>query len=195
MTASNKQEFNLPPYGITVDEHSDYRHYTIRLSGWEGWYIRLFKAALSLGAWIWCIEFALDVQNAPDRWAKYLPLFHATIALILTYLAIAEWRNSTHLFLGRNAIEVYQAPMWMPGHKRIDTAEVGQLYVKHNHRSRYSRIELRVKRHNKADDKVLRITYPLDHALYLEREIERYLDIKNREVVGEYKPNKGFWDP
>lgn len=186
---------NKPPKGVVLDIHSDYRHYTIHLTGWEGLFIRLFKSVLALGAWVWCVEFALDVQSASDSWAKYLPLFHATIALMLTYLAIAAWRNSTHLFLGRDAIEVYQAPVWMPGHKRIDTAEIEQLYVKHNHRSRHSRIELRLKRHNKVDERILTITYPVDHALYLESEIEHYLDIKNRDVVGEYNPNKGFWDP
>ena len=195
MTASNQQDNRVAPTGIVVYQHNDYRHYTIRLTGWEGLFIRLFKSALALGTWVWCVEFALDVQKASDSWVKYLPLFHATIALILTYLAIAEWLNSTHLFLGRDAIEVYQAPVWTPGHKRIDTSEIEQLYVKHNHRSRHSRIELRLKRHNKVDERILKVTYPLDHALSLESEIEHYLDIKNRDVVGEYNPNKGFWDP
>ncbi len=175
------------PKGINVDWQNDYVHFVVGFYGWSGLIIKSFMTLLSVLAWVKFFEVLLETYSVQQTWIYLLPLFHFVLALIITYVTFSYWKNKTHIFLSQETLEVYQAPMWMPGHKRINVKEIEQVYVRHNKRARNPTTELRLKLNNRLDLKLLRIVYPLEHALYLEQAIERYIGIKNRAVCGEYE--------
>lgn len=75
----------------------------------------------------------------------------------------------------------------MPGHKRIDAKKVEQLYVKHTNPAQGgSRTEVRAKLKSRADIRVTKVAYLIEHAQYIEREIETFLGLSDRPVVGEH---------
>lgn len=177
------------PRGVTVERHDDYLHITERLEGWSGLFVRLFMAGIAALAWVWFFRYALRALAAEAGWVWLFPLFYLGMALTVSYVALAYFKNRHHLYLSPDTLEVYQAPMWMPGHKRLDASKIEQVYVRHhNPANGGSRTEVRAKMHSGADIRLLRITYPIENAHYIEREIETYLGIEDRSVVGEYQP-------
>jgi hypothetical protein len=184
-----------PPAGIRVEQHPNYVYFQIRLSGWSGWVIRISMLIFTLMTWAWALDFLTEIQGLNTLWGDLFATFHVGLAVSISYVALTYWRNTWHIFVSKDALEVYQAPLWMPGRKRFNTRDIEQVYVKHDHRTRHPKTYLRLKLHSGVDEKLLRTIYPLEHALYLERALEDYLAMSNRKVVGEYNPSKGFWDP
>lgn len=183
------------PAGITAKTYPDYQHFIIRIEGWSGLYIRLFMTVFAVMAWVMFINHVRETSELTNVWAyvwRGLPLL---LAVALSYVALAHWRNSTHILVSQDLLEIYQRPMWMPGYLRLDVKRIEQIYVRHNHRSRRGKIELRAKLKTQEDIRLLNVIYPLSHALYLERALEQHIGINNRRVVGEYDTTKGFLDP
>lgn len=188
MNAPSENSDNQPPRGIKLEQYPDYIHIELSLYGWEGWYIRLFISCFAIGTWFWFYDFWRDASIAAQTWIHWLPLLPLVAAVVVTYIAYAVWRNSTHIFLSQETLEVYRAPIWLPGNRRIDAKAIEQVYVRHYPRSSGRSIHVHLKLHNKVDVKLLRILYPLEHALFVEKTIENYLGINDRKVYGEYDP-------
>ena len=117
--------------------------------------------------------------------------FFAFIGLIIVYYTVAGYINSTHISAGRDFLIIKHKPLPWFGNKSIPSQELDQLYSKmsvyrYRGRDHYS-CEIRAKMKTKQDIKLLSKLTDTAQALFVEQEIERFLNIEDRPVEGEMK--------
>jgi hypothetical protein len=116
-------------------------------------------------------------------------ILHAGVGLFLAYTALAGFVNSTVLRIGRGELEVRYGPLPWLGNRRLETAEIAQLYCKekvtYRRGTSHSTHEIHVATRDNRDIKLLSGLPDSVQALFLEQEIERYLGIKDQPVRGE----------
>lgn len=114
---------------------------------------------------------------------------HATIGLVIAYIAVAGLVNSTLIRVGMGEIEVSHSPLPWFGKRRIETAGIAQLYSKEVSSRSRQRTTLSYEVHLATQDgcqiKLLAGLDGSEQALYLEQEIERYLGLKDQAVRSE----------
>ncbi len=116
-------------------------------------------------------------------------LIHTSVGIGVAYFTVAGFVNRTVIRADRGMIEVRHGPLPWPGNKALPAGRIGQLYCKetvshgkNGATHRYS-VEVAMK-----DDTAATLLTGLDraeHALYIEQELERHLDIEDRPVRGE----------
>lgn len=116
---------------------------------------------------------------------------HAAVGLGILYSVLMRLFNRTRITISYRDIEVRHGPFPWPGSRSIPVYELEQVYVR--------RVLIRTKngtRHvfrliavDKSDNEVvlLKSLESEDHALFIEREIETILGIKDRRVEGEHQ--------
>ncbi len=116
-------------------------------------------------------------------------LLHAGIGVGLIYYVLAGYLNTTVIKANMGDLEIKHGPLPSPGNTRPDRGLIGQLYCKAKiHRGRNSTgcsYELHATTKDGKHKKLLTGLTESEQALYLEQEIERFLDIKDRPVRGE----------
>ena len=117
--------------------------------------------------------------------------FFGFIGLFLVYYTIAGYINSTHIRADRDFLIIQHKPLPWFGNKSIPSRELDQLYSKmsvyyYRGEDHYS-CEIRAKMKTNQDIKLLSKLSNPHQALYVEQEIERFLNIVDRPVEGEMK--------
>jgi hypothetical protein len=175
------------PKGILVEQQGDGLAITRRwfspkflflvffCACWDGFLCFWYSMALSQQVWIMAI-FALG---------------HATIGLGLTYYTIAGFVNHTLIRVSASQLDVSHGPLPWLGKKRIDSSSIAQIYCKeHISRSRNgttTSYQVHAATHAGVQERLVDALDSSDQALYLEQEVERFLNIKDAPVVGEMR--------
>jgi hypothetical protein len=114
---------------------------------------------------------------------------HGAVGVGLTYLLVCSFINRTHIQINFRELKIFHEPLPWPGKKVIPIGEVKQGFTKEKiHRGKNStRYTYDVWYLDQADEehKLLSGLDRLEHALYVEQEIEKTLGIKDTPVSGE----------
>ena len=143
---------------------------------WNGFMIVWHAMALSMGAWFMSL----------------FGLLHTAVGVGLAWFTLAGLLNTTTIRARRGLIEITSGPIPWWGNANVSTDELDQLYCKERishskNGTNYSYQVLAVTKTNVRQTLVKGLT-EADQALFIEQELERFLDIKDRPVRGEIGP-------
>lgn len=120
------------------------------------------------------------------------PLVHVAVGLYITYTTIAGFVNRTTVELTHEALSIYFDPLPWPGEKKIPVSQIKQLYCKENrktgkHGSVTYTYTLFAVTHEDRQVQVLSGLDTPELARYFEQQLESWMRIKDKRVVGELK--------
>ena len=128
-------------------------------------------------------------NNSNFERVESLPWIHILAGIALSYYAITGWFNKTYIHVKKYQIQISHKPLPWIGNKKIDVADIKQLYgkekISRNNNNSTVTYEVHVIMNSGNDTKLLSGLATSEQALYVEQEIEKYLGIKNKPVRGE----------
>lgn len=129
--------------------------------------------ALSMGAWFMSL----------------FGLVHTAVGIGLLYYTLAGFLNTTSIRVGRGSMNIRIGPIPWPGNKTLDTFDLEQFFctekIQHGKNGpNYSYEVHAVDKHN-VQKSIVTGLGDANQALYLEQELERFLDIEDQPVAGE----------
>lgn len=173
------------PEKIDIKEFPTYIHITRK---WFGAQI-LFLTFFAIFWNVFLFKFYAEFSETVDIWTKLFPLFHVGAGIGISYYAIAGWFNKSNIFVSKATIEISHKPLPWFGNKKLDATELKQLYVKEkinrNRNSTSVTYEVHAILHSQRNIKLLTGLENSEQALYIEQEIEKFLQIENAPVRGE----------
>lgn len=140
---------------------------------WNGFMLVWFSIAISQGAWPMVAFGSL----------------HGAVGLFLLYSVLTGFLNTTTITVNKRALTITHGPLPWPGNKEIQSHDLKQLYCKEHlsasrRSSRFS-YEVHAILRNGQQEKLLKGLEDAEQALYMEQEIERFLEIEDQPVRGE----------
>jgi hypothetical protein len=141
---------------------------------WDGFLCVWYSIALSQRVWIMAL-FALG---------------HTAVGLGLTYYTLAGFLNRTLIRVSPSQLDVSHGPLPWWGSRHLDSGGIAQVFCKERiTRGKTTTItyEVLAATHAGVQEKLVNGLDNSDQALYLEQEIERFLNIKDAPVVGELR--------
>ncbi|MFT6557630.1 hypothetical protein [Sneathiella sp.] len=119
-----------------------------------------------------------------------IPIPHFLAGVGMGYFALASWFNTSYIYADHSNMEIMHKPFPWFGAKKIEVSQIGQIYVKKKvSRSKNSTsvsYEVRAKMHSGKDIKILSGLPNDRQAIYVEQQLEEYLQIEDKRVRGEY---------
>lgn len=139
---------------------------------WDGFMVLWFGITMATGMWLMAAAGTL----------------HAAIGVGITYAAVAGFVNTTTITALQGLLEVRHSPLPWFGNRRIEARQLAQLYSKRRvHHSRNGTTivyELRAQSRDGKDFRLVEVDRE-DQALFIERQLEEFLGIKDQPVPGE----------
>lgn len=121
--------------------------------------------------------------------AIFFPFLHVAVGAGLTYSVLAGFLNKTYIGVSRQLLAVVTSPLPFFNKKTLNPDDVEQLYSKEKvtrgRDSTTSTYEVHIVTKSGKDIKLVSGLQQSEQALYIEQEIEKYLEIKDRRVRGE----------
>jgi hypothetical protein len=122
--------------------------------------------------------------------ASYFPLIHVAVGIGLTYYVVAGWLNRTHILIGQGKIAVRHRPVPWIGEKTLEAADLKQLYAKdkvtHSRNGTSVTYEVRAVTRSGRNIELVSGLESSEQAVYIEQEIEKYLNIEDIPIKGEF---------
>ncbi len=189
---SNKPEVYEMPKGLDVMHHGFELSISSKSSGIAKYFLTFFSL-------FWNGIVGLFVMIALASRSYEILLFisiHLTIGICIGYYTLSLYLNKNKILVDRRGIKTTYGPLRYPFKKDhyIDSALINQIYCQKyvvatvNGTPRYAyKVRLR-----KNDAEVIDIMTDLKsyhHALYLEQQIERFLNLEDRPVEEEFSLN------
>jgi len=125
--------------------------------------------------------FLAFTQNGPMM-MKVVPVLHVIVGVFMTYFTLAMILNATTIRATYNTLSLKHGPMWWPGSRTVDSADIKQLFVKKSSVTQNDQSMWNVMLDTFSGKRltlVARLT-DKDHAMYIEDAIERFLEIKDK---------------
>lgn len=176
----------MSKHGVTVKHSNDYLHITSQPYGWMGLLAKLFMIFFSGLSWVFFFQKLIDVADAETPIAYLIPLLHLIFSCIVSYVALAYCKNRAHIYVSKDIIEVFSAPIWMPGHKRFETKKIDRIYF--HHQSSYHggvKSQLRAKLKGNNEVTLVGNVTSAAQARYIEQHIRDYLDAENQSATSD----------
>lgn len=138
--------------------------------------------------------FVISAVLSGDFSMLYAIGIHLTIGVALAYWTMATYINHTSIFIEDGVLDVEYGPLPIPfwKRKRITTEELEQLFVERyqygtsNGKAMYAFKVLAKVKKGKSKMLLVKGLKTLEHAQYIEQEIEHFLHIKDVAVGGEF---------
>lgn len=183
-----------PPLNLELPDGIDILKLASELTLYIKW-SSAFNNFLMLFTAIWnsVVLIFVIIAIATGMWIMLLFIsIHLAIAIGLTYYLIAVRFNTTEISVSRQLLTIRHKPMWVPFFRNRDVgaSEIKQLYSKQyvagtvNNQPKFA-YELRLQTTDNKDTRLLHGLKSPEQAQYLEQEIEKYLRIKDVQVLGE----------
>ncbi len=179
------QNLDLPKQIVMID----HGHYLEIIRTWRGlvaWFLVLFS-----GIWWFSI-----LQTVPDMLtdtnikdaAGYVPLIHIGIGLLVGYFTLALLFNRTHLYANQSKMEIKHTPLPWFGNKVLNVPDIKQLFSKkvvtRTKNGTQTSYKVMARMHTGKDIKLLANLADREQALFIEKQFESYLGIKDEDVEG-----------
>jgi ribosomal protein S27AE len=174
------------PQSIRIERDEDSARILRRW--WSPSYLFMAVFAISWDAFLIFWYTTVAVSGAPWIFAAF-PVIHLAVGIAITYTTLAGFVNRTVVELTREELAIWHEPLPWGGEKTLKTADIKQLYckkhVKHGkHGPRYS-YELFAVTQDDLQVKLLSGLTTPDLAQFFEQQLESWMKIKNRRVIGE----------
>jgi hypothetical protein len=142
---------------------------------WDGFLVFWYGISLAAGApWIMFV----------------FPIAHLAVGVGITYYTLAGFINRTVLEVSRETISIWFEPLPWIGRKKLKTAELKQLFCKekiiHSKNGSSTQYMLYAITAANTQMKLLDGLDNSDTAIFLEQQLERWLNIEDRPVAGEF---------
>ncbi|MDD4005302.1 MAG: hypothetical protein PHW69_08900 [Elusimicrobiaceae bacterium] len=123
--------------------------------------------------------------------AMLFPVFHVLFGFVLTYVVIAGFLNSTRIRINREQVTATYYPVPFPGSKRISTYDISQFYthetVSRTKNGRSVVYEVWIEKKDMMRCALVKYLEKGEQALFIEQEAEKFLNISDKPVPGEYR--------
>ena len=173
------------PEKIELQEYPDYLHISRKWFGWQTVFMTVF--AVFWNGFLY--NFFNNMGEDTDLFTRIFPLIHVAAGVGISYHAIAGWFNKSNVFVSKEAIEINHKPVPWFGNKKLLSTDLKQLYAKEkisrNNNNTTVTYEVHAILNNGTNTKLLSGLETSEQALYIEQEIEKFLNIKNSPVRGE----------
>jgi hypothetical protein len=140
---------------------------------WDGFMVVWFGIAISQGIWPMAAFGTL----------------HGAVGIGLLYYVLAGYLNKTVITVDKRELAIAHGPLPWFGNKQMNPKDIEQLYCKekihHSRRSTNYSYEVHAILRGGTHEKILSGLDESEQVLYIEQEIERFLEIKDRPVRGE----------
>jgi len=117
------------------------------------------------------------------------PIAHVAVGVGLTYYTLCGFINKTYLRISRNSLSVRSGPLPWPGNKEVSVQGLSQVFCQtsfdSNGRKGQPFYSVQLLREDGSRVELLSGLPTLEHAQYIEQQVERYLDIQDNPVTGE----------
>lgn len=121
---------------------------------------------------------------------KLFPIVHVAVGVFLTYYTLALFVNTTRVAVDRGQLRVAHGPLPWAGNKTMRVEEVDQLFcketIKRTKNGIHTRYEVWIALKSGLVTKLLADLEARDQALFIEQQLERHLNIRDRYVPGEF---------
>ena len=121
--------------------------------------------------------------------AILFPVGHVAVGIGLTYFVIAGFVNKTDIIISPMQIQVRIQPMKWPGEGTYDISDIKQLYtyekVRRTKNGTSITYEVRLIDKNNQQKTLVKGLEARDQGLYIEKEIEKIIGLKDEAVAGE----------
>ena len=145
--------------------------------GWDSFLVFWYAMALGHGA-------------GPMQWiAIVFPIAHVAVGVGLSWLVLAMFLNTTTIRVNYEQLTIRSGPVPFFGNKRLAAADIQQLYcdesVTRNENTTSRQFLVNVRTIDGRKIKLITGLNERDQALFIEQQIERFLDIKDEPMPGE----------
>lgn len=126
---------------------------------------------------------------SPNIMSILFPLGHVAVGIGLTYYVIAGYLNKTYIRVDKSSIVTKDSPLPFFRDKTLNASDIKQLYSKE--KIAYGRggsstsYEVYAITNDRKNIKLLTGLESSEQALFIEQEIENYLNIEDKKVKGE----------
>jgi hypothetical protein len=119
------------------------------------------------------------------------PLVHVAVGMGLTYYVLTGYFNKTRIDVDLNAITIRHEPLPFWGNKKVSSKKIVQLYCKKDDalgaRNGYRAFAVHAITSERRNIKLLSGLDNSEQALFIEQEIEKFLNIEDKRVKGEIR--------
>jgi hypothetical protein len=180
------------PDKIWVKKNS---HHLRIVKKWFGFkFIYLTLLVIIMGAFLinwYAMFFSFGFQDTFDLIFFLLPLLFIILGIGLTYYVLTGYTNKTQVDVDFNSITIRHGPLPFWGNKKVSSKTIKQLYCKKevffDSRYRYISFAVHAITNDRRNIKLLSGLDNSEQALFIEQEIERFLNIKDQPVKGEIR--------
>lgn len=159
---------------------------TRRWFGWQTIFLTVFAIFWDSFLVFW---YAIVAKEGAGLVFVLFPIFHVIAGVVITYLALAGWLNTTRVSINFEKITVISGPLPFLNNRAVESSAIRQLYSKERiTRSRNGTTSHYDVHAILADERNIKLAGGLEsseQAVFLEQEIEKYLGIKDVPVKGE----------
>ncbi len=167
----------------------DHGHYLEIIRTWRGmmaWFFVLFSAV-----WWYGIAKAVpgilsnpDIQGA----TRYIFLIHIGTGILISYFTLALLFNRTHIYANQSKMEIKHIPLPWFGNKILEAPDIEQLFSKkvvtRNKNGTQTSYKVMARMNNGKVIKLLTNLTDRNQALFIEKQFESYLGIKDEAIDG-----------
>jgi len=180
------------PDKIHVDKNFQHLHIVRKWFGFK--FVLLTLVVIAWDAFLinwYASAFASPFQDAFDLMFVLFPLVHVAVGIGLTYYTLAGYLNRTFIDVDFNSITIRHAPIPFLGNKKIPSKTIRQLYCKRDdfpggHRTNRA-FAVHAITSERRNIKLLSGLDTSEQALFIEQEIEKFLNIEDKPVKGEIR--------
>jgi len=177
---------DILPVNLNMQYHDDYIEITRRWLSWS----TTIKAVVFIGAgYLLLNNFIIPNQDGALVKNPFF-LFFIVLSIGSIYAAIAGLLNISSIVVSKDTLEIRHKPLPWPGSKKVNIEDVKQLYAKEkisrdSDKTATITYQVYIVTRNGEDIKLVSGLEKSEQAAFIEREIEKYLGIKNEDVHGE----------
>jgi len=157
---------------------------TRRWFGWEALFVLVFAII-----WNAIVVFMARVESG----LPVPPFPFGIFGVLSAYVALTFLVNRTTLILDPRRLTITHGPLPWPGKRELETDMIDQVYCEREFagkKNQNSGIALSVRLRTGEKLRLMGSFGRLEHARFIEQEIEGYYEIADRQVQGEYRSGK-----
>jgi hypothetical protein len=184
-------EIGIPDH-IQVDKEFQHLRIVRKWFGFKFVFLTLFVIVWDAFLINWYSNgFSSSFQDGFELMFVLFPLVHVAVGLGLTYYVLAGYLNKTFIDVDFTSLSIKHAPLPFWGNKTVSSKTIRQLYCKRddfpNHRNSYRTFAIHAITSERRNIKLLSGLDTSEQALFIEQEIEKFLNIEDKPVKGEIR--------
>ena len=180
------------PDKIQIDKSFQHLHIERKWFGFKFIFLTLFVVVWDAFLVNWYARaFSFSFQEVGDLMFVLFPLLHVAVGIGLTYYVFAGYLNKTVIEVDFHSITIKHTPVPFWGNKKVSSKTIRQLYCKRddfpNNRNSYRAFAVHAITSERRNIKLLSGLDTSEQALFIEQEIEKFLNIEDKPVKGEIR--------